>query len=393
MKIKGRYILLRVTLFILPLVFIASGNLHAQKKKKYSLKDSTDNKFDLSNYIIDANGFIPLPIIVTEPALGGFGIGVAPIFMKKEPPYIDTIDGKVKITPVAPTVTGGAGVYTVNNTWLAGIGRAGTFIKSRIKYRAGLAYANVNMSFYRTLPNIGEVEIKTNIKTIPLLLSAIKRIGVSDWYAGLQYLFLHSKVKGEGDMQLPSFITEKELESSVGLLSGVIEFDDRDNVFTPDNGLKFHVDAGYSDNFVGSDFQFWKMNYYTYMYAQLFNKVTGGLRIDGQQVLGGDPPFYFLPFIDMRGVPAARYQGRADILSEGELRYDIVNRWSIVLFGGAGKAFNDWSDFGNTKWVTSGGAGFRYLIARKFKLRMGVDLARGPNTWAYYLVFGSNWIK
>jgi hypothetical protein len=49
--------------------------------------------------------------------------------------------------------------------------------------------------------------------------------------------------------------------------------------------------------------------------------------------------------------------------------------------------------FGSSKWVVSGGAGFRYMVARKFKLRMGVDLAKGPDTWAYYIVFGTSWKK
>jgi len=26
-------------------------------------------------------------------------------------------------------------------------------------------------------------------------------------------------------------------------------------------------------------------------------------------------------------------------------------------------------------------------------LRMGIDIAKGPDTWAYYIVFGSNWMK
>lgn len=363
------------------------------QKKKISFKDSLDHKLDLSDYIIDANGFVPVPVIITEPALGGFGGGIVPVFLKKNPPYIDSIKGERKVTPVAPNITGGAAVYTVNNTWFAGIGRSGTLIKSRIKYRVLLAYANVNISFFRTLPNVGEVEFKSNIRTLPVLASAIKRISKSNWYGGFQYLFLHSEVKGNGDHNLPSFIEDKELNSDIGLLSGIVEFDNRDNVFTPNTGLKFHVDGGIADNIVGSDYDFWKMNYYTYMYTSIGRKFTGGLRIDGQQVLGGNPPFYFLPYIDMRGVPAARYQGRADILSEGELRFDFLQRWSIMAFGGAGKAFNDWSDFGETDWVVSGGTGFRYLLARKFKLRMGIDIARGPDTWAYYIVFGSNWLK
>jgi len=95
----------------------------------------------------------------------------------------------------------------------------------------------------------------------------------------------------------------------------------------------------------------------------------------------------------MRGVPTARYQGMADILTEGELRWNFVPRWSLMLFGGAGKAFDKWSEFEDAKWVTTIGSGFRYLIARKFQLRMGIDVARGPDDWAYYIVFGSSWLK
>ena len=64
-----------------------------------------------------------------------------------------------------------------------------------------------------------------------------------------------------------------------------------------------------------------------------------------------------------------------------------------MLYSGAGKAFDAWSDFGSADFVYSYGTGFRYLIARKFKLRMGIDIAKGPEEFAYYIVFGSNWLK
>ena len=51
------------------------------------------------------------------------------------------------------------------------------------------------------------------------------------------------------------------------------------------------------------------------------------------------------------------------------------------------------SDFGSADYISSIGSGFRYLLARKFKLRVGIDVAKGPDTWAYYIVFGSNWVK
>lgn len=370
------------------------GSVLAQHKKPHiPMKDSLDGSFDMSNYIIEANGFVPIPIIITEPAVGGFGGGLAPVFIKKRTPYIDSIKGKRVVTPIAPDVTGGFGAYTVNNTWAAGLFRSGTFVKSRIKYLGAAGYANVNMSFYHTFPLLGEKEFKFNMKGVPIMLQAIKRIGYSHWYGGLKYIFLKTDVKYVGDPLIqPGFVTPKEYSSIVSQLGAILELDNRDNTFTPNSGMKVHFDAIRSDNIFGSDYDFWHMNYYMYAYKTISKKLVGGWRVDGQQSFG-DQPFYLLPYIDMRGVPTARYQGKADILTELEARWDFVTRWSIMLYGGTGKAFDEWSDFGPAKWVVSYGTGFRYLLARKFKLRVGVDLAHGPDTWAYYIVFGSSWLK
>ena len=84
---------------------------------------------------------------------------------------------------------------------------------------------------------------------------------------------------------------------------------------------------------------------------------------------------------------------KSDLLCFSHLRWNFVYRWSLMLYGGTGKAFDDWSDFGSADWISSYGTGFRYLLARKFKLRVGIDVARGPEKWAYYIVFGSSWTK
>src|SRR5215218_3274869 len=69
---------------ILSFLVYLSVNCQATKKA-ISLKDSLDGKFDLSDYIIDANGFVPVPYIITEPALGGFGGALFPVFITKRP--------------------------------------------------------------------------------------------------------------------------------------------------------------------------------------------------------------------------------------------------------------------------------------------------------------------
>ena len=373
------------------LVFCCS--LQAQSKKKsISFKDSLDNAFDLSDYIIDANGFVPVPYIITEPAVGGFGGALIPVFIKKRPPYLDSINGKLEKTIIPPDITGGIGAYTANNTWMLAGFRSGTLIKSRIKYIIGGGYGNINLSFYKTFDRLEEKELKFNIKVLPLFLQASKRIGFSRWYVGPKYLFLKTEVKYKGDKLLDSLGKTLEVNSTVSQLGAIIELDKRGNIFTPDRGLKVHLDVSRSDDFLGSDYEYWRINYYMFAYKPLSRKLVGGFRLDGQQAFG-EPPFFMLPYLSMRGLPAVRYQGKADILSEIEMRWDFVKRWSLMLFGGTGKAFDEWSNFSDADWITSYGTGFRYLLARKFRLRVGIDVARGPDTWAYYIVFGSNWVK
>ncbi|WP_107685530.1 BamA/TamA family outer membrane protein [Niastella koreensis] len=361
-------------------------------KQKFSIKDSSDHAFDFSDWIINANGFVPIPYIITEPALGGFGGALLPVFIKKNPPYYDSVKGKLKITPVAPNITGGIGVYTLNDTWVLAAFRSGTLVKQRIKYTVGAAYADVNMSFYKTFEQFGEKKLAFNIKALPVLLQASKRISKSNWYAGFKYLFLKADTKYVGDTSVLNLAKSMELSKIISQMGLLVELDNRDNIFTPFKGMKVHTDVNRADKFLGSDYEFWRINYYMYAYQMIIPSITAGFRLDGQQSFG-EPPFYMLPYVDMRGIPIYRYQGNADILSELEFRWDFTRRWSAMLFGGAGKAFDEWSEFGNTNWITSYGTGFRYLLARKFKLRVGVDVAHGPDTWAYYIVFGSNWSK
>jgi len=44
--------------------------------------------------------------------------------------------------------------------------------------------------------------------------------------------------------------------------------------------------------------------------------------------------------------------------TEAEFRLDLKRRWSAVSFGGAGKAFDEWDEFGDADIRWAGGAGF-----------------------------------
>jgi hypothetical protein len=370
-------------------LFLSFNTANAQKYH-ISVKDSLDGAFDLSDYIIYAHGFIVIPTIITEPALGGFGGAIVPVFLKKHPPVIDE-NGKKRF--INPDITGAMGMYTENKSWMAGAFRSGTLIKSKILYRVMAGYGDMNLSFYaNNRPNLPDQEFKLNFKSTIFYTQWLKQFNNPKWSAGPQYLFLNSKINLPDFNLPPPFVDPKDIKSTISQLGAAIQFDGRDNIFTPDKGIRLQSDFFWSDNILGSDYDAWRVNLSAIGFYPLSKKLIGGLRIEGEQA-SGNPPFYLLPGINLRGIPAARYQGKTSIVTEAELRWDVYRRWSLMGYGGLASAFNDWDQAFAKPVVYSYGTGFRYLLARKFKLRMGVDVAKGPEDWAYYIVFGSNWLR
>jgi hypothetical protein len=382
----GKITNLLIISIILVSINTASGqdSQPARQNKRAILKDTLDGKFDFSRFLIDAHGFIPVPFIITEPALGGFGAAIAPMFLTPK-------KGLPKDAGyVPPDITAGFGMYTVNGSWALGGIRIGTIPKAGIKYRVGGAYANINMSFYRETALTGEQEFAFNIRTIPVLASLSKKINKKNLYAGVQYLFANMELTPRFDGDLPDFITPREIDNNLATLGLFLEWDSRNTIFTPDKGLRVNALYSMDDNWTGSDFEFQKSIIYINWFFPLQKNWTSGLRLEGQHAFG-NPPFYALPAINMRGVPAARYQGQTTFILETEQRIDLNFRWSIIGFTGYAKTMFKEESLAQGKNIYNAGGGFRYLIARSFGLRTGIDIAKSPDNWGWYMVFGHNW--
>ncbi len=368
-------------------VIIPASAQHKNATRSF-FRDSTDGAFDVSDWVLTAHGFIPIPMLITEPALGNFGGAIIPVFITRNAPYRDSIDGKLITQQVRPNIYGGMAAYTANGTWLGAAATMGAIKKWRAYYRLASGYANVNLNFYKTLPTLGDQSFLFTINTLPIYGQLIKQISRSHWYVGANYLYLQSQIE-RGD---PTFYTPEKINSKVSRLSMLVEYDSRDNIFTPNKGLFLNAQIGASDKAIGSDYDYQLINTAAFCYVPLSHKLIAGFRAEYQQVWN-DVPFYLKPYINLRGIPVMRYQGNVTSLVETEWRYDFVPRWSGLIFSGAGKAFQDWADFSNAQWHGSVGVGGRYLIASKLKLRMGVDVARGQEQWAYYIVFGTSWVR
>lgn len=86
-----------------------------------------------------------------------------------------------------------------------------------------------------------------------------------------------------------------------------------------------------------------------------------------------------------------RYQDKNALATEVELRWNVTPRWSVLGFSGVGKAYGRWNRFSEATNIVSVGAGFRYLIARKLGLSVGIDVAHSKDQNAFYIQVGSAW--
>ena len=70
-------------------------------------------------------------------------------------------------------------------------------------------------------------------------------------------------------------------------------------------------------------------------------------------------------------------------------RWRAWKRWSLVGFFGVG--WTTGADATDNGPFPAGGGGFRYLLARKLGLQVGIDVARGPEDTAFYIIVGNAW--
>ena len=327
-------------------------------------------------------GFLPAVMLITEPAVGyGAGFGIIHLHKKTKPGF----NGK----PIPPDLSVLGGVYTENGTWGAFLYHNGYWKGDRIRFSGVAGYLSPNLTIYRQNPMGNTVQYGFNLSG-PLFMPTMSfRIGNSNSFIGGRYVLMKNEVKFDLPIEeVP--VNPADQESTLSGLGAVYTYDSRDNTFTPNKGLYSSVAAIVYDEVLGSSLDYFRVDGYMVGFKPIGNRWVLGGRFDYRAAFN-EPPFYALPFVQLRGVPAFRYQGKQLMVLETEERWDFSNRWSAALFAGVGKGFEDLGSFNQEDWAYSLGAGIRYYLAKKFNLYSGIDVARGPEDWAFYIQFGHYW--
>lgn len=366
--------------------------------------DTQDGMLDGSRFLSETRaGFLPVPILITEPALGE-GLGLAGVFFHESSKQSagKPSDGQ-SVLPENISIVGLGG--TRNGTKGAGLGHVGFWLDDHLRYRGFVLYGDVNLDFYSLADQQLNRPIKLNIAGPAVIQELKARLPDSNWFLGGRQIYrqVESNLKSRVSLPLPTLedkvntflqnqMGRESITSGLGLLA---DYDSRDNPLNPQSGYSHQFRYTVFDDAIGSDVDYTSYQWEGLGYWKLSEQFNLGVRMqyDGVSADDGEVlPSYVAPSINLRGVPMNRYQGRAVAVAEVELTWRFTPRWSTNVFTGGGRAANSFGDLhDDAQLANSVGMGFRYLIASRYGVVMGADIARGPEDTAFYIQAGAAW--
>jgi hypothetical protein len=332
--------------------------------------DPEDGAFDASAWLLDKKGFLPVPILITEPAIG-YGGGAALLWFRES---MGERQARGRLSP--PDIFGGVLAATENGTTLAGAFGMVTFAQEHWRWRGFIGRPDINLDFYTA----DDASIGYNLEGWATTQQLMRRVGESENFVGARWNYIDFEARFDPSGAQPAVVgAGREIRSSgLGLF---FEHDSRDNFFTASRGWKGFVEGVFYSPDFGGDEEYQTYRAHIFAYFPVTNLLIVGARAD-VRAARGDVPFYQLPYIELRGIPALRYQDDETAVIEMELRWNVSPRWAVVAFAGHGEAGQS---------ASSWGIGFRRLVARRLGIYMGVDLAKGPEETAIYIQAGSAW--
>jgi hypothetical protein len=347
--------------------------------------DPQDGQLDVSAFLERAAGFLPVPIVVTEPAVG-VGGGVVLAFLR--PRREAGREGYAR-----PDISAVGGARTENGTRLAFAGDVSRWLDGRLRTLAGAITGSINLDVYGLAPGPDDAD-----RAVRYTFDVRGGGGQADWQLAPQSpwsvggRFIYAEITPKlRDAPVFPGLADRTRVKIVGP-GAVLMYDTRDNILTPTRGIYAEAGLVASDDAFGADADFRRWNVLAIGYWPVRGDVTVGWRSDYSRV-GDGAPFFVRPFIMMRGIPVMRYPGTQVAQTEVEARWHFHGRWSLVAFGGIGLARLDNGPVQRDKTAGAGGVGFRYELARKFGLHAGLDVARGPEESAVYITVGSAWLR
>ncbi len=335
--------------------------------------------------------FLPLPIFITEPAIGE-GLGGALIYFhhEKQDDGLKVTTGREisnsgRRSKPPPTATAIFGAYTNDDTAAVGIGHSNSFMNDRYRVMGAAADARINSQFF-----VADTPFAFTLDGDLIFASLKRRLGDSSTFLGITMSFADANVNFKTSLKEFDGISVDDFDFvDVGLAASAI-YDTRDNTMMPGSGYVADLTAWRYDQSLGGDFDYSTTRLKGNSYRQLGQKYTLGLRLD-VSTASGDVPFYNEPYVRLRGIPALRYQGKTAGAVEIEGRRRLSDRWMVSVFAGAGFTDIDQDRTETRDTINTIGVGLRFLAVKEQDAWVGIDIAEGPEDVAWYIQMGNAW--
>jgi hypothetical protein len=188
-----------------------------------------DGWFDVSGFLEEKYGFLPLVVPITEPAVG-YGAAGGLAFLSKPLPHSEAGFGRPILTMVG-------GMGTENGTWGAVAGDMRHWLDDHLQTLAGFIYSSVNLDFHG-IGESGELTdhpLHYNLEPKGGMLQGRYRLGDSLFWAGLNYAYAATQVSFDAPAGTPG-LPDFERNSNVGGFMPSVTYDSRENIFTPTHG-------------------------------------------------------------------------------------------------------------------------------------------------------------
>ena len=190
--------------------------------------DPEDGAFDMSDFLSSRVGFLPVAMPITEPAVG-IGLAGALAYFHSQATQPRAEGERM----VPPSISALGGMYTSNKSWGIGGGHRGVWNQNRIHYFGGGGYGSINLKYYGRYNQFADDPRDFNIQALALQQEITFRLGTTDVFLGVNYLFLKTHVRFDIDDRLPQRIINDETDAKTGGLGLVVLYDGHDNFFYP----------------------------------------------------------------------------------------------------------------------------------------------------------------
>ncbi len=375
-------------------VITATGETPGIEAEEQTSSSSNEEKADKEKKVKDPNRgrILPIPIFITEPAIGdGLGMALAYFHRAKNRPdghllaSPDSISEARKEQEPPPTVTGIFGAYTSNKTAAAGIGHMNSFKDDHIRFTAVAALADINSTFY-----VADQPFKFNLDGVLVYQETRFRFGDSRWFwgIGLSYLDASSAFQVELPEDPPIDFFRNDVRNTG--IAAKLAWDSRDSTSMPNTGQLFDFSAWRYDDMFSGDFDYWDARLKFLSFHQLHEKFVLGWRFEYSSI-SGRAPFFAVPYVKLRGIAALRYQGDRVGVAEIEGRYNFSPKWALIGFAGKGAVSSNLDIIDTDQNIRSFGLGGRYKIFDAQNIWIGIDIAKGPEDYNWYIQIGQAW--